>query len=1091
MNANAQISSSLHSLFNKPTKTSPKLIRLSTPLTNTPNLSPTTTPRKSESSFSNTNPKPPKPKKDPNITHLNTIKRSTNESKPTVTKPSSGHEKQNSDDILIKQEHQNKENIEFQLSNLQTLQQHIYSVTNCVDSILFTNFSQIIYDTNLKIENNSMYKQFKTFHKCAHSYFNNLLKILNQNVEERKRNSFPVSDLKTHAFSFCNKWDEMVRIYKILQENGLPSLAEYISIRFKSIHHSIIEITTNNRRDTVHADTLLATGGKLRHLLYGLNRSIQEMFLYSSLKNLDDSLMQMHLTSIKSFIQVYNEVHFREFPKSGCNSVELSQYKSSVFAVFNDIMKAIKAGFSLKTSMEELLNESDEVQKCLTILVSSLNLPQVVVRTVAKTTPLESDEIDVDPFEKIKQFVGGYEVSIVICSKLELFIENIQMKLEIPFDDPSLNVWDRLKKLEKAFIQKIELVNESEKDIQSLKKELAKQNEEMEEVLKQTQDKNAEISTIQKQLNKELNDLQEKYDNEMKEKNELKETIKKKNRLIKEIRDGQCGQKNKEMLNRVGTKMAQLMTSNEDDFDIPKNEEDVLSVDKMSVFVVEKRCQKCREFKLLRKQAKDLLRDIVDVAKGETIHSVIQRLSNEVKHLREEHDKLVKENDQLTDEKNKLIEEKDQLIKQNEEAKSQIQQLKDLLLKVLRQSHQFEHCSIEGKTISEISDMLDIALNDLKKENQEKLQKKEEQLRDQHNKELLEITKELTAANQLREMEKKKHEALLQEAIRAKESMIKEIQKMNEQLLELKKELNIKNDIIKNVQGWMIRMSEFPSSSEMPVERSLETMMNLIENKPNPLKKIYEKAKKKLEQIGGKLYLLTKRVDHFQNEVTPDLSKSDPIEVLQYLTFNLDKLIQLFEKMKAEDELLRTDNQLAEMNLRSICRRVAQLLEYEDVDIDNKTISQIIFLIQSYIDDLGNLEENKQFLRIGFVNKLTKQLRNLCGIQSLDPKTYFPLITQTVSKSNVSLSELKKFDAPLSDIFQSCDFKTENSSLDSEGFTIVREKLFQIHVIMRNMPFEDMDESVANIIKHFVLMPSYFLSTLASVNMSIFENPPS
>lgn len=974
------------------------------------------------------------------------------------------------------------EDVQNQLDSLQELQNHVFNLSDIISKVVSTNFSQIISDTNLHGETNSMYNQFRRFYTTAIKYFNGLYKIMSQNAEERKNKALPLSDVRTSSFTFCEKWKESVNIYQIIEENCLISLSEYITVKFKSINNSIVEITTTNRKDTVHAESLLETGGKLRQLIYGLNRGIRETLLHSTLRSLDQSLINVHISDVKAFIQVYNNAHFREFPKSAFNSIDLAQYKSSVIATFNDIIKALKVSCSMKDDMTIILDEVTIIQKYLNSIVKSLNLPQSIIKTVAKSKPKPEKIDDIDPLEKIKKFVGGYEVSIVVCSKIEEFIENIQMKLDLPFDDPKLNVWERLKKLQTFFVKKIDFISEREKDFAIFKKNMTDKEEELEKMVKEAQNESEKSAIKQKQLSEKVEELNEQLEKVIKEKNEVIEELGKKESYIHDLRDQKCNQKNKECLEKIGKKMGQLINKNEKDFDFNKNDEDIQDVDKMSVFVVQKRCKTCLEYKQLRKQLNDALKGIIDFQNGESIISIVNRLKDEVEDLRTTNKDLIHKNQEL--------------INKNQSLLNEIQGLKKAILNVFQKSKQFKDLnlnSLDDKTPEEIAQLIIDALNDIERQHQEELKQKEKEMLIHEAEKLEEISKKLRnkedegvdspTRNNVKYLHKSTS-TMFNDSEFISQNIINEIQLIKNQLKEKEREIEFKNSVLKRIQNWMIKMSEMHEKEEdsSPIDKKFDILMKAIENRPNPLKKALSKAINELNHVGSELLLFATRMDQFFDHQTPKLD-SDPLTVLKYILKKFEGLFKLLEQLKSEHEIFLEENRTIEACLRSICKQAAHLNEIDNIVIDNLSLTQLAYQAQSLVDDLGNLDDKKRFIPICEVNSMTKQMRKIIGIHSIDPIKYLPILSQNLIRYYNSFIEIDKFEPLLASLFQSFDFKKESIDPNSEDFIIIREQVFEINGIMGKMAENQMTKSLVQVLKYLITMCSYLVSCLASTGL--------
>jgi hypothetical protein len=109
------------------------------------------------------------------------------------------------------------------------------------------------------------------------NYFQSLKVIKESHSATETTFSLPLSDLKAYPYDFLEAWKEVAGVLAHLKENVINSLAGYVAVKFKTVEHIIIDITTNNRRATVNAEVLLDCGGKLGHLLRNLLSVIQNL----------------------------------------------------------------------------------------------------------------------------------------------------------------------------------------------------------------------------------------------------------------------------------------------------------------------------------------------------------------------------------------------------------------------------------------------------------------------------------------------------------------------------------------------------------------------------------------------------------------------------------------------------------------------------------------------------------------------------------------------------------------------------------------------------------------------------------------------
>ena len=125
--------------------------------------------------------------------------------------------------------------------------------------------------------------------------------------------------------------------------------------------------------------------------------------------------------------------------------------------------------------LQSILLRIDEIQKMLTRVSEQINLPQTVVHTAKKkviTDPRLLRKRSKDPLKDVKNFLRttdnkdavDIDSHIVICGKLDLYIDKVCDELGIPPFDNSINVWERLNMVQEQVIHRIKSSKELERE---------------------------------------------------------------------------------------------------------------------------------------------------------------------------------------------------------------------------------------------------------------------------------------------------------------------------------------------------------------------------------------------------------------------------------------------------------------------------------------------------------------------------------------------------------------------------------------------------------------------------------------------------
>ena len=449
--------------------------------------------------------------------------------------------------------------VEKELKILPELEKHMMNLDHVVNNMGEVNNSAIVCDTQIVRHTGKLLRKFRPFYSEAVRYFNSVYELKVNGTLKDGSNIVPIADLKRFAYQFVDKWKAVVGILNVIKENGMSSLAHYITVKARSIDYAILDITTTNRRNSVHEEALLNCGGKLRQLLYNLNNGLQSLLIHTKLSEAKTDLMKTHVNDVKSFVRIYNDAHIHEFPKSGFCSVDLMQFKSSVMASCNDIIKAIQVAFSFSSDIAELFREVEAVQDMLTVTIERLNLPQTIVRTVVKARESSRDRPAPQPVETLEDYVDGQEVSLVVSTRIDEFVENVQVRMGLPFDTPVMTVWQRLDKLQENLYERIDGMKTAEQEVEVLKRQVDEQAQEIQELLKHLADEKLKDAEVERSLAEQIATLQGQYQASEQERQKAEETITKKRQRIQDLLSKNTEEQNQELIHHIGDRMNALM----------------------------------------------------------------------------------------------------------------------------------------------------------------------------------------------------------------------------------------------------------------------------------------------------------------------------------------------------------------------------------------------------------------------------------------------------------------------------------------------------------------------------------------------------
>lgn len=999
---------------------------------------------------------------------------------------------------------------------------HLKKAKDYVFAFAQFNHSSIIQDSKLLSETESLSQAFLPFQKEANEYFHQL------NELKTPIQKIPIQTLKGVTFSFLQKWKEFVRIIELIRENGYASMFHYISIKFRKIDFIIHDIVSNQRRNSVHAETLEKRGGCLQSLLHNLKNSIKELLLNVQISSLEPDRLDFYINDIKTFTRLYNEAHFQEFPKSGCMQIELSQFKTEVMAECSDIIEALRSSFNLHTDIGKIFNESNEITQSLQKIINKINLPQTFYTVIPKEKiglshsndqNSQSNDIKGD-ISKIESFINekmskpsivgpvsasinNPEKNIVLCAKLEAYIDKLEDKLLIE-KDLEKDVWDRLEVIQNEFFERLNVAEQRVQTFKLYQKEIENQASEISKLMEESNEKSAQISRTKREFNDEIESLKQKISDLENDNKESLNEIERKNELIKRLKTENDNKAAQETLNRIGKKMGSLMNDNEANLDFHKEDENIQTVDKMSVFILERRCQKCREYEEMRKNIRKILAELIGLKEGETILQAIDRLRDEVVKLRDDNARLYED---------------------NEKALFDMTELRRCLVEVISDADRDMlnvPKSLDDKNAQEIARVTRETLENLRKFHQEELKKLEENLKGKHNAELFEISNKLNPLsrnskvlskvrkdynqqsdkdenNSAEEDNIKDLRASLIKASNYKDLVLEQLKLANERMTETDEQLNFAKELLYKVEKWMNIQSEL-TTDKVPIDQALIMMMDAIEHKPNPLEKVVNNLNNKLYLIDKNILLITDSVQKMLNKdgIDPSPERMELFERINYLQVELSFVIN---KYKEATELAIEQSRIiseCRSTFNTIGKKMFHVLmkddsifnpNYKNEEGEKKEakIDEIMLQCLTAVDDVSNPNQ-RLFMPIVDLNNMTKEIRKNAKLPpSLDPLVYIPLLDETLKQYHQTIKVIEDLQPSLISIFSNFDFKVDSMDPECYQFSMLRENIFHMQTILMQQIEGDAVKVVNDVIQSFVAMSASFVSSIASVSFKSFS----
>lgn len=915
------------------------------------------------------------------------------------------------------------------------------------------NRANIFEQTDIVEEGKKIETQFKSFFAEASKCHSQLSKITDPN-ESYKVNT---ATLKNTAFTFLHSWKNYNALLNLIDKNGNQSILDYVTVKLDKVDIIIREITSKYRRNSVHTEELKKTGGTLMSLIDNLRENLNILLVQPQVMSNQPSLMNVSINDLKSFVHVFNTASYNVFPKSGHMQVELAQFKNEFNSACNDIINGIKCGFSFKDDMKQIFDVASDFNEYLLEIIQTLNIPTSITHAARQRKLSDSNSEDSQTtFEKLMEFVGEIEPeeNIVTCAKQDLFIDSIANRMNIQITK-EVDVWTRLDLLQKEFFKKLDAVKVAEDNQNMLLQKIDAQSKHMKEIIKDNAAKENSHQAEQLRLNNLINKLNDDIAMLKSEKIGLENRIVHLETINAKLRSKKNDDNTNDMLDRIGNKMSLMMTAVDDPVQqtMLPDEEDTNRLEKMNLFVLEKRCSKCNAYEQMTRDVKKKLKAIVEIPKNAPLPRVIDSFIDDYKTLESNHKQLQEDYELL---QNKL----QLLLDANQRVLDMIaEQLNELDIKY------------EAKTPEDMANAIYDAFTKLREHYENKLIQQAKEAEERHKGELEEIMKLLKEM-----MPGIEDDPLLSAA----EQAIARIRKLDEKLRQVTYELNNANILLKHVEKWMNGKSNFVTDG-LPIDHALEMMMKAIDEAPNPLQEVVDRleAARTIYMIDlQENYLRLARVLKQEPKDPKKLSENELIEQLQSFISQIENDSHakefIIEQQRAELASIQSD-------LAPIASKFKAFLEREDINLENADNEKLIHFISYFCDEITTPGGNNLFIPVATVNKLTLNARKQMQSQlPPDPVSYLPYMMRKMIRDSMTVQATKELAPSIKTIFDHFDFNYDTFDPASVDFISVRDHLFNVHQVMNNVMNKKMSKGTVYVVQHLVSLASIFLSSVVS-----------
>lgn len=951
-----------------------------------------------------------------------------------------------------------KNNTSIKRLNVQTmdnLKKHLNIISENCNELYQVNHCHLISDLQLLDECQIIIELYKPLYKEGIAFITAL-----QSIEENGRSNHYVgtSYIKQASYPFTERWKYFVSLINTIKKDGIKSLIELIKSKFFIVGQIIKDISTRQKRDSVHTATMLKEGNSLIELLNQVDESIELTVQQNQTKTLSNEVMESRINDVRAFLRIYNTVHYKEFVKSGYSQCELIQLKTDAQTACNDIIGAIRAAFSLESDLDSIFAEINNVQKLITRITEEMNMPIKIVHTVVKKTitdPFLKKPKKPDPLKKMKKYVEVQHESevqtdplksIVVAGKLEMFIQKLCVDLKIPYLDSKIDVWDKLDVVRDIARQKITAANECMKEYELFQEKIKNQSGTITKLMKQTAEKESELSYNEKTANQIISDLRQQNEEIMKQRNEILHVSKKREEQLFKLRMQFNESKTYKMLQTLTDTVSKFLIEN-NHFQYYGKDDLVQRATKMNEVLAKKGCGKC-------KAAQDGNQDLkakINKALGYEAES----LSNAINALIQQNETKEKRIKELANSKTKAVSELVDLQK----CFTEIQVQSKSTLQALS-------TSFEGNDTNEISQNVLQTFENMCKQHQQELKELHHELSIKHDKELNDI---ISLAISLSPPDSKELQATpIELIISMLEHACKKKSEFQNELTEINTELH-------KAKNWLA------SKCNKSVNSSVEELIKAFDELPNTLSPTILNMQSIMSINFTEVVVLVTKIAGIMKMNPPDFKFMETKDVLQYGQRLLDDLYDKHEESLLKTSLLTREQANIKTRLTELYLRIKRIKNEEppeSIPSDNEVFDSFNEIFDQYTNQIV-------YFNVAELNQMTEMTRNDLGIGSTLPIEYIPQICDAFKAYHTCFTYINKFEKLLERTFQEFDFEYKSYDPRSDSFNSLRRIIIEFHNILNDT--SNIDNSINHLTK-FVSLITAFYACIASASFDCFDD---
>ena len=840
------------------------------------------------------------------------------------------------------------------------------------------------------------------------------------------------SILQASGIPFLKKWKIFAQNCCELQFTGPEAIKTSIIANFEIIVTSLdfISQSCGGPNITIHN----TPSKNIQAMLH--QKSLLQNEIEIRLENPKDvDAIKATAVKVKSYSRLLNDCFAKEFSQCGIGTNDLVRIRQKTYTACCDIISALKASYLFDMDMNTLFGALDEFQDCLTIILERLDLPtsyiyhrQVILtegnspRSTSTNDNLNEDEEGEDDMET---FNGITDLSDLCSSGLQ----NLQ------------EFYNNGAKLTK-FLQMIE---EMSKKIVEENNKLKEENE------KNKQEKMDNENKLQEDIDMRKDKITELED----EIQRLKDVVDAQEQEITMLRENNHDNEFKKCLRDVARKLGGVLKEEEVNFvnqdNIDEDDDQLISkVDALTVYVVERKCQKCVKHKEEEEEMRALLSVVVDPDEEDI--SFLEF----IKLVREKCDEMMDQIDKLKQTRNNLQ--------------------KDLDFFIDGYSPILEFFNIKSSPKEEYTNNILNAAREMielhNKEVQALAQAKDEELN--HFAENI--------SNKFIDYIDNNEEIIGTEVQKASKITDLAVEK-------IKKVSNSYEDSHKSLTELKERLAKFLGipvpEGDIEFESAIKLLQEL-ENRPNPLKEPLDEANNLNKFLISSIEVINNRFRGVSgtnekkpaSSMTPKALVNTTIKMLEHFQDSHEKALNDIQVYKQKSQALRLAMENADLKSH-------KFLGLEDINLKELKDDEIIERVDKFISDITKEQASDKYIAKADLDPLFKDVYDLVPVTTRsDPMKYIPEVNNAFISLNNSIMTLKPFASILNEIFSTFDCKFNSFLPGSPPMQTLRQQLMQLHTSLSNVVPAKTNSLVFLVLSRFIALLSSFLSALTALSYS-------